>query len=101
MVLTVLERIGAMGIIPQTGDVIFLRLRKDLIKKLSFNEDEMEAINLRIEGDKYRWDSEVEVDFDFSEAEFGILKEELLSRNKLRTLTEDHLTLYEKIVEQK
>ena len=103
MILTIMERIISTNLIPTVGDMLYLRMRHDLIDKLGLSGEEIEKYNL-VE-DKMtgiaNWNPDIpqETEVDLTDAEIRVITENLQQMNKDRTLTPNHMTLYEKFVE--
>ena len=102
MELTILERLEGSNVIPQEGDMLYLRMRQDLIGKLGLSGEELERYGFvrNEETGMATWNPDIpqEVEIDLTDAEVGVITEALQKRNKERTLTPNHMTLYEKFV---
>lgn len=101
MVLTVLERLLILDFLEKQGDIVFLRLRNQLIEKVGLSEEDHTKYKIIQEGPKITWDQNVpqEAKIELSEVECGMIKNSLVSLNNARKLTPDHISLYEKFVE--
>lgn len=103
MKLTFLERLLAMGTLPEQGSVLLLRVRQTLIEKLGPTADEIVKWNVQQEGTRVTWDpqaSGVEEEVALTESEVGILRDSLIKMDREQRLTPAHLSIYEKIVEK-
>ncbi len=102
MKLNVLERIIALGIMPEAGNFATLRVMNDLRMALSLTEAEFKEFGVKQEGDQMSWnpkgaeDREVKV----GEKATDILVEALEKLDKEKKLLNQHYTLYEKFVEK-
>jgi len=75
MILTVLERLVVLQLLPRRGDLTTLRIVRDLERDLSFSEEEHAALNFRKEGTATRWNEGVVPD---KEAEIGAVGQQLV-----------------------
>ena len=103
MVLTILERLVSTNLIPPTGDMLYLRMRYDLIEKLGLSGEEIEKyafVEDKTTGN-VKWNPDIpqETEVELTDAEVRVITENLQQMNKDRTLTPNHMTLYEKFVE--
>lgn len=57
MILGIIDRINLLSILPERGDIVTLKLVKDLTEKIGFSEEEIRDANLRQEGDKVLWET--------------------------------------------
>ena len=64
MKLNALERITLLQILPTKGDVITLRIIRDLSSALGFTEDEHKALNFTQDGEIIKWDPSKDVPKD-------------------------------------
>lgn len=101
--MTVLERLMAMSLLPKEGDYVTWKIIRDLRANLSFSEEEIKALELKLVADKgYEWKIEgvpaeilnKEIDFGLKAA--SLLAESIEALNKDKKLTEQHFSLYEK-----
>lgn len=101
MELTVLERLLILDSMEKQGDIIYLRTRNKLIEKVGLSEEEIKKYEFVQEGPKVKWNVEVpqESEIEISEVEHGMIKNSLVGLNNSRKLTPDHVSLYEKFVE--
>jgi len=107
MKLSVLERLLVLGILPEEGDYVTLKVIRRGKMELSFSEDEIKKYkfeNITTEDGKMstKWDSTIEQD---SEIKLGskvisLISEGLEKLNKDKKLTEQHYTLYEKFCKE-
>lgn len=102
MNLTILERILILQALPPHGNVITLRIVRDLKGALAPSEEEIKKFNIRMEGDMTYWDDDkYEADIPIGEKATDVIVEALKKMNSENKLTEQHLQLYEKYVETK
>lgn len=102
--LNVLERIMLSGLLPETGSYANFKLITDTRAALSFSQEEHDAINLRPhEGGGLQWDPEHSLEdkaFEFGGVVISIIVAALKKLDDEETLTEQHITLYEKFMEE-
>ena len=102
--MSAVERIFAMEMLPKQGNMLTLRTATDVVKILNLDDLERKKIGLAVDPltKQTTWQPiayEVMKDIDFTDAGFGILKAELISREGSSELTMNEFSLYEKIVE--
>ena len=97
--LTVIERIMLSQLLPKEGNFTNLKLLRAVKEELSFNEDENKKLDFRLVGDKTVWnDVNILREFNFGNVISGIISTELEKLNNEEKLLEEHLTLYEKLI---
>jgi len=102
MELTIMERLMVLSGIKQEGDIIFLRVRRDLTKKLALTEEEIKKYDMKIDpGGMSRWKLDVpqETEIIISDTEKSLIINFLTNLNKNHRLTNNHFSLYEKFIE--
>jgi len=103
MKLSVLERLIALNILPNEGSYTNLKLLREAKESLSFNEKENKDLAFTQDEGGLKWkadavgDKEVEV----GEVVTKLLSKELKKLNDEEKLTEEHVSLYSKFVEEK
>jgi len=108
MKLNIAERIALMGVLPQQGNAITLRIIRELQSRLSFTEEELKHYNIQNHANpdgsaRVTWNpelSEEEKDIPIGEAATGVIKEQLTKLNAQNQLHVTMLPLYEKFVEE-
>ena len=105
MKLNVLERITALGIMPEAGNFVTLRIMNDLREGLGFTEAELKEFNIQYgqgkNKDQITWDAKglkEEREIKIGEKATDILVETLKNLDKEKKLTNQHFTLYEKFI---
>ena len=104
MELNTLDRIVILGLLPKVGDITTLRISRELESRLGFSEEEHKRLKIEVnkrDGNIY-WDSDADapINIDLGDVATRIIKDALLEMNERRQLTRDHLSLYERFVEQ-
>src|SRR4030042_2235 len=107
MKLSVLERILLLGLLPKEGNILTVRLIRTLREKIEFKEEEIKLFEIKTvsstTGDALiTWNkkAETEVEIDITTLEKTIIVEQLKDVNDKKKLTPDHISLYEKFLEQ-
>ncbi|MAH50245.1 hypothetical protein CMI37_30775 [Candidatus Pacearchaeota archaeon] len=108
MLLSVIERVLLVNIMPREGSVINLKLLREFRESLSFSEEENKALSLSVDdhgsvhwrlldddGNAIPQVKEIPV----NQIMFDIAKKTLAKMNKDEILKEEHLPLYEKFCE--
>ena len=104
MELGIAERLILLGILPNEGNFITLKILRQLREDLSFNEEEIEKYKI-IQGDEQvQWNSEEDQkhkkDIKIGGEGTSIIVKLLKELDKTEKLNQKHLTLYEKFIEQ-
>ncbi len=107
MELNIAERFALLGVLPQQGNVITLRIIRELQSRLSLSEEEVKHYNVQNHtmpdgSARVNWDpelSEEETDIPIGEAATGVIKGELTRLNAQNQLHATMLPLYEKFIE--
>lgn len=100
MLLSVLDRLILLNVLPTEGDLTTIKIVGDLRNSLSFSEDEHEVLQFNEEGEQLHWeegvsDKDITLGTKAHMLVAGVLEQ--LSTDK--KLTADHLPIYEKFVE--
>ena len=104
--LSVLDRLMVMNVLPAENDFTTIKLLRNLKDAIGFNEEESKALNFRHQnmGDgktSTLWNQGVVADkeYDLGERTVSIITEQLKKLNEQKKLTESHIGIYEKVVE--
>lgn len=90
MELNVGQRIRLLNILPEQGNLLTIKIVRQLREELSFTEEEHKKFAVRVEGNRLMWDAE---NLETKEVEFGPKATELVEK-RLRELNEkDELTV--------
>ena len=101
MRLTVPERFALQGVLPTESNFVTLRLLSTLRQALSFTEEEIRELSLKIDGPNATWNAEADgegTEIEVGELATQIIHDALTAMDKGNKLTVQHLTLYEKFV---
>jgi hypothetical protein len=101
MELTVAERLTLLNGLPKQGDITTIKIIRQLREKLSFTELEHARYNFRQDGDLLKWDNgnEAAEISDIGNKAKSIIVGVLQAADKEGTLTEEHISLWDKFVE--
>jgi len=108
MKLKIAERFALLGVLPQQGNVITLRIIRELQSRLSLTEEEIKHYNIQNHANpdgsaRVTWTPELSAevkDVAIGEAATGVIKEQLTKLNAQNQLHVTMLPLYEKFVEE-
>ena len=97
MILKVLDRVLLLGLLPEQGDFLTLKIVRELRENLSFTEEELKRLKLLQSDNRVTWD--VGADGDGSQIAIGekagdIIADALKLMNEKKSLTEQHLNIY-------
>ena len=101
MKLTVAERFATLGVLPEQGDFLTLKVLRQLREALSFDEDEMKFYSFKEKGDRLYWDESKDThtkDFEFGDKQTELVVSALQKLDSQKQLTEEHFSIYEKFI---
>jgi hypothetical protein len=95
LILTVLERLLLLRILPRQGNLTTLRIVRDLERELSFDEGEHAALQFVNIGDSVRWNNEADQgkDVEVGDVARELILKALREMDESETLTMDFLPL--------
>lgn len=96
MKLNLQERIVLADILPQKGNFLELIVRKDLSDKISIKQPEIEKHQIKIVGDRISWESDEEIEVEFTSQETQLVKDQLAAMDKNKLLEDKHIAIYKK-----
>jgi len=103
MKLNVLERIMVLNIIAEyrEGNIATFRMITAIKSKLPLTEEEIKEFDFKTEEGNFKWNDKGKEfkEFEFTEGETKLIKEQLEKLNKVDKLTLNHFSLYYKFVE--
>uniref|UniRef100_A0A6M3K7T5 Uncharacterized protein n=1 Tax=viral metagenome TaxID=1070528 RepID=A0A6M3K7T5_9ZZZZ len=101
MEFSVIERLGLLSVLPKEGTFLTLKLVRQLREALSFDEQELESLGFRQEGERVFWNvsNEKPKDVEIGGAMSDLITKTLKELDKTEKLTEELFGLYEKFVE--
>ena len=100
MKLNVLERITALGILPEVGNFATLKIVNDLKMSLGLTEAEFKEFEVKQKGDQMMWNEKgaEEREIKIGEKATDILIEALRKLDEDKKLTNQHFSLFEKFI---
>ena len=105
MKLKVADRLVLLGLLPQTGNLLTMRIVSDLRRTLGFSEEETSEFGLEVDptSDQVRWKTAADRPKDIEIGPVGrrLLAERLLQLDKEERLLEMHLPWDERFVQEK
>ena len=101
--MTVLERLMTLSLLPKEGDFVTLKIVRDLRGNLSFSEEEIKTLELKLVADKgYEWKIEgvpadmLNKEFNIGPKAASLIADSIEALNQEKKLTEQLFSLYEK-----
>jgi hypothetical protein len=100
MKLTVLERLYLLALLPQKEEISVLKIIRDLKNSLSLTEEEYKEFDVKVEGGITRWNEKglEEREISIGEVATKVCVNALKEADKQKLLTEQHISLYDKFV---
>lgn len=100
MKLGIAERIRLLGILPEKGNIVTLKIVGDLRSELSFSEEEIRDFGLNVTNDRIIWnDGAEEKEVTFGDQATLLVARALKELNEKEELTLADVGLFEKFVE--
>lgn len=96
MNLSVGERVILLNVLPQQGDIITLRIVRDLQSALSFSEREHKKLKFNQEGQRVNWTGELSKTVPIGPKAHVVIQTELEKQSREGTLPMQAVTLYER-----
>ncbi len=98
MKLSILERYSIWNMLPQAGELLYIRTVAQLRDVLLPSDDETEAWNVRQEGDNILWDTKLaqDVEVAFTARQTTCIEDQLRRLETEKALTVNHLSLWDK-----
>jgi hypothetical protein len=88
-----------LAILPEQGNLLTLKIVRELREELSFSEDEHKTMNLRVTGDRITWDdSAPEKDVWIGDQAKELIEKRLRELNEKDELTMPDLLLWENFI---
>jgi len=103
MKLNIAERIALLQILPAEGDIVTLRVLGDMQKEIGFSEEIIKECDIVTKDQQVTWNAKgaKEAEIKLGDKASEIIKEALLKLDKEKKLKREHVTLYEKFVQDK
>jgi hypothetical protein len=98
MTLTIKERLLLLSVLPEKGDIVSIRIVRQLRESLSFSEEDHARLGIKSADGIVQWDDKVPQD---TEVEIGpkahlLIAEALNKLSESKALTEDFISLWDK-----
>lgn len=104
MKLKVIDRITLLGILPQEGDIITLKIIRKVREDLSFTDEEHKALKIeRLDAGNLQWNAEADKpkEIAIGEVATNLIVDSLKKLNDEKKLTDNHVGVYEMFVDTK
>ena len=99
MHLSVAERIHLLGLLPQSGNLLTMKIVRDLRGELGFSEKELKEWEIANDGDNISWNDQVqEKDIEVGEKTHQMVADALKALDENGGITEQHLSLCDKFL---
>ncbi|KKN62887.1 hypothetical protein LCGC14_0507400 [marine sediment metagenome] len=100
MVLSVLDRVILLTILPKEGNYLTLKILMDLRMTMSFTESEMKQFNLKIDDEtgQTTWENAEDVEVPIGEKATDIIIEALGKLDQEGSLNPEMIDTYEKFI---
>ena len=98
--MTIPERLYTMGILPQEGSFLTLRVIRELTSKVGFSADEIDTYELKEIDGRVEWNPNIKTtkDIEFLDSELDIIKLSLIKLDKEEKLDQNTAVIYEKFM---
>ena len=102
MKLGVFDRIAALHVLPREGDLITLRVLRDLKQRLGFTEEELAVLNIQSteKGTNWELDAVGEIEILIGPKAHSMIVESFKSLDAAKKLTLELLPVYEKFLKE-
>ena len=101
MQLNIPERLVLFDVLPEKGSFLTMRAVHEMKMMLGLTPEEVARAEVKdLDGQGVSWKDNIEADIPLDVVQFQVCRDELAKLDKAGTLTADHLSLYEKFVEQ-
>ena len=99
MELSVMERIHLLSLLPKEGNLVTLKIVRNLQSALSFDEKELKETGLVINKDnRYEWKKEVSKDVEIGDKAKEVIKDTFAELDKNKKLNMQTIDLYERFL---
>ena len=101
MKLSIKDRIVFEAFLPKQGNIVDIKVAKDLREKVEIQQEEMIKVNLRVEGAFTKWDAgkDFDIEIEITDLEKSLLKKQVEELDKLKSINDQNLDLALKIQE--
>jgi len=99
MKLSILDRVLLQSILPKEGDIVTIKIIRDLRTALGFDEKDVEECEISQEGNQVVWKKNIDKEINIGPKALTIIVSALEELNKDGKLSENHIAVYEKFME--
>ena len=98
--LDVKERVVLAGVLPAEGDIVTLRIVRDLRTAISFTEEDIATVKMNQANGQVTWDGSVNLkkDVEIGTKGMSLIIDSLEKLEKSKRMNMDQLALYERFV---
>jgi hypothetical protein len=88
-------RLMALSLLPKENDLLFWKILQELKKKLSFSNEEIKELNVKMDPQFTTWDRSKDIPkvIEFTDIEVKIITDALKALDSQKKITEEHLPL--------
>lgn len=103
MKLSVGERLCLLNMLPEYGDIITLRIIRDLQGSLGFSEEELGRLNFQQTDGKVSWDTSIDLlkEIDIGAATLKVIQQRFAELSSQRQLPMSWLETYDRFMDNK
>jgi len=99
MLLSILDRLMVLNLLPKKGDVTTLRVIGEVQESVGFTNDEYDKLNFTHTDKGTNWENTVEPkEIQLGSAAAGLLRKALKTKDDAKELTLDELPFYDRIM---
>ena len=97
MELTILERLTLLGVLPESGNFVTMKILQRLRLALGFSEEDVEKYSMVVTADNVKWDNEAEpVNIPLGKVARAEIVKALEAVDEAGKVTAQHMSLFEK-----
>ena len=102
MKLSVGNRLRILAIMPESGNIVTLRVVSETRQKVALSEEEFEKFKVVVTGTRLTWDDKAEpVEIELGPVAKGMIRDALSTLNKENKLTVPDVELWDMFMEEK
>jgi hypothetical protein len=98
--MTIPERLYTMGLLPKEGNILTLRVTRELMGKIGFSAIELTDFEIEEKDGQIAWNDKgnIPATIEFLDSELGIIRKELTRLDNENKLSIELLSVYEKFM---
>jgi len=95
--MTIPDRLYTMGILPKEGNILTLRVTRELTSKLGLSAQELDEWEVKEENGQIVWNEKGKIpkEIEFLDSELSIIRKELTKMDNENKLTMELLSIYD------